>query len=459
MNYSEAVEYILSFPDMERGTHGPRGAIMSIASMRSLLERLGNPHLGRNTIHLTGSKGKGSTSRMIASILSQTGFTTALYTSPHLHSYTERIVFNLVPVSEEEFARGLTEIRPAIDEEANSTNGPLSTFGILTALFFHLVNTRTPKTHWQVVEVGLGGRFDITNIFDAKDMVVITPISLEHTELLGKTPTEIATNKAGIITPGSTTVLAPQKDSGARSAVARKCAESRSEFIDVGKTYKFKTLSFDLRSQKFQVDRAGGTLDLEIPMLGQHQIVNAVTAVAAADALAKRGVPVASKQIAEGLKAIRVPGRLEILQGTPGKGPTIVVDGAHNHESAAALAVALKSFFNVERCIFIVGVNNDKNIAAIWRELESMSKLAIATRSRNQRAMDPNSIKEVMSIFQADHPDVKVTEDVGQALELALKSATADDVICVMGSLYVVADAREHILGDNARIQLGSTIA
>lgn len=459
MNYSEAIDFIQSFPDMERGTHGPRGAIMSLASMRSLLQRMGNPHLGRNTIHLTGSKGKGSTSRMITSILSQTGFNTALFTSPHLHSYTERIAFNLKPVSQDEFAAGVTRIRQAIEDEAKSDNGPVSTFGILTALFFDLVATREPKTHWQIVEVGLGGRFDITNVFESKDLVVVTPISLEHTELLGSSPTEIAANKAGIITPGSTTVLAPQKDSGARSSVARKCAQTRSEFIDVARIYKYKILSHDLKGQTFQVDRDSTSLELFVPLLGAHQVVNAVTAVAAADALAKRGVPVASKQIADGLARVSVPGRFEILRGEPGPGPIIVADGAHNHESAGALAATLKSSLGVEKCIFIVGVNKDKNITAIWRELENMSKLAFATRSSNPRSMDPEAIKEAISLFEPDHPHVKVAQSVAEAIDTALGIATADDVICVMGSLYVVAEAREHVLGDKSIQALDRTTA
>lgn len=455
MNYPEAIEFLLSFPDMERGTHGSRGSTMSLNSMRSLLNRLGNPHQGRNTIHVTGSKGKGSTSTMIASILKQTGFNVALFTSPHLHSYCERIEFNLEPVAEEEFAKGLTEILPAIKEEMKADMAPLSTFGLLTALFFHLTATRQPKTHWQVVEVGMGGRFDITNVFDSTDLVVITPISLEHTEALGSSPTEIANNKAGIIKPGSTTILAPQKDMGARSAVARNCAENRSELIDVGRAYKFKQVSHDRVGQTIDVTRAGETIQVSVPLLGQHQMLNAVTAVAAADALAKRGVPVAGKQIVDGLNSIVLPGRLEVMQGEitaegKVKGPLIVVDGAHNHESAAALAAALKQLFHVSKCIFVVGVNNDKNITAIWRELEPLNKFAVATRSKNVRAMDPSAIQDVVSMFEAEHPDVSITESVPKGMEKALSIASETDVICVMGSLYVVAEAREYLLKHGA---------
>lgn len=450
MDYNQAVEFLQSFPDMERGTHGARGATMSVSTMRSVLQRLGNPQLGRHTIHVTGSKGKGSTAFMLASILKQTGFNTALYMSPHIHSYTERILFDLESVSEEEFAQGLSEIRPHIEAERNEGGAPISSFGILTALFFHLANKPDRKVHWQVVEVGLGGRFDATNVFDNKDLAIITPISLEHTEVLGSTQPEIAANKAGIITPGCTTVLAPQKENSVKTVVARKCGEAHATFIDVGKAYKIRPLSHDLTGQVFVVDRPAGPLEVTLPLLGSHQAVNAITAIAAADALASRGVPLASKQILEGLSQVHVPGRLEILAN--GKQPvsnaplvTIVADGAHNHESAAALATALKTFFNVEKCIFVMGVNNDKNISAIWRELSGLSKLVVATRSQNPRSMDPNAICDIVNMFDEEHKSGKTSENVPSAIEDAIKASQPGDLICVTGSLYVVAEAREYL--------------
>jgi len=170
MNYQEALEYIQTFPDMERGK--PRRTRSSEGpSVHALaLNRLGNPHTGRRTIHVTGSKGKGSTSTMVTSILSAAGFHTALFTSPHLHSYRERFSFDLVPISTEEFARGMSAIKTQVDEEHRTGSGPISTFGILVALFFYLARERTPKVEWQIVEVGTGGRFDATNVFESKDM-------------------------------------------------------------------------------------------------------------------------------------------------------------------------------------------------------------------------------------------------------------------------------------------------
>src|SRR5271170_1443624 len=164
MDYPSAIKFLQSFPDMERGTAPTDNLTMTLDSMKSLLDRLQNPQSGRNTIHVAGSKGKGSTSTMISSILKCAGKKTALYTSPHLHSYTERIQIDSVPISEQDFAQGLVQIHDAIEAEHNSGNGPLVTFGILTALFFQIA--RTVKAEWQVVEVGLGGTEDATNVFE-----------------------------------------------------------------------------------------------------------------------------------------------------------------------------------------------------------------------------------------------------------------------------------------------------
>ena len=453
MNYTEAVDYIQSFPDMERGTHGSRGPTMSLDAMKALLRRLGDPQHGRHTIHVTGSKGKGSTSMMIASVLQDAGFETALFTSPHLHSYTERILFNQKPITEERFARGITELKEAIDDEISGGAGPLSTFGILTALFFHLTSRLDPPVQWQVVEVGLGGRFDATNVFDTKDVAVITAISLEHTEILGSSQTEIAANKAGIITPGCFAVLAPQKDPSVRSSIGRKCHHVGAALIDVRRTYKIKTQSHGLKGQSFTMEGGmKGPVQYEIPLLGSFQVDNAATAAAVCTGLMDRGVEVTQKNIENGLKNVKVPGRLEVLAGKSTErkpeGPTIIVDGAHNHESAAALTASLRTLFGKPAVIFVVGVNSDKNISAIWRELSPLSKSLIVTRSSSGRAMDPNEISEGIGMQTQVAP--VVAPALKEAMTLALESASPEDIICVTGSLYLVADARRWVLDNYA---------
>lgn len=425
---------------------------MSVDTMRALLNRLGNPQNGRHTIHVTGSKGKGSTCNMVGSILKQAGIRTASFTSPHLHSYNERIAVDLVPISNEEFVRGLNEIKPAIEAEIEAKSGYISTFGILTALFFHITKNLQPAVDWQIVEVGLGGRYDATNVFDTKDLVIVTPISLEHIEVLGASQSEIATNKAGIITAGCTTVLAPQKDASVRSVIGRQCHLVGAEIVDVGsRPFKLKIQQHELSGQTFTMESPLGNMELKVALLGAHQVTNAFTAAIAAKVLAKKGVQISDQNINDGLAAASIKGRFEVIPGGVRKGnnapsPTVILDGAHNHESAAALASTLKHLFKTNKCIFVLGVNNDKNINAIWRELHPISKTVISTRSQSARAMDPKEIANAVS-FQSS-PLSASTDSLPEALELAFKSADPGDIICVTGSLYVVAEAREYLLPD-----------
>jgi len=450
MNFQEALVFIQSFPDMERATFGARGPTMGLPSMKSLLARLGDPHKGTKTIHVAGSKGKGSTCTFITSILRAGGLHTALYTSPHLHSYLERFAFDLEAITEEDFARGVSEIKDLVDAEKAAGNTTISTFGILTALFFHLVKTASQPVDWQVVEVGLGGRYDVTNVFDSKEAAVITPISLEHVEILGSTQTEIAINKAGIVVPNCLTILAPQQDPGARIAVGRRVHEANSELIDVAKKYKVKTLSQDKDGQTFSMEGPNGPVELHIRMLGSHQITNAATAVATIWGLRQKGhLAVTDEQIAAGLDTALLRGRFETMEY---KGHTVIFDGAHNHESAAALAKGLKLIYPDRRCLFVIGVNNDKNISAIWKELAPQSKSVIATRSDNPRSMDPSQIAELLTDAGTMQGNPDVTKSVPEALDRAFAVAKDNDIICVTGSLYVVAEAREHIMaGDLAQ--------
>jgi dihydrofolate synthase/folylpolyglutamate synthase len=447
MNFQEAVAFIQSFPDMERATFGARGPTMGLPAMKALLARLGDPHKGTPTIHVAGSKGKGSTSTFISSILTEAGLHTALYTSPHLHSYLERFAFDMKAISEETFARGMSEISDLIHAEQAAGNNTISTFGVLTALFFHLVKTAPKKVDWQVVEVGLGGRYDVTNVFESKEAAVITPISLEHVEILGSTQTEIAANKAGIVVPHCLTVLAPQADPGARIAVGRKVHEEDAELIDVAKKYKPKVMSQDRDGQTFVMEGPNGPVELHITMLGGHQINNAATAVATIWGLQHKGIlQIPDSIIAAGLNKAMLRGRFEVIES---KGRTYIADGAHNHESAAALAKAIGTHFPDRKVIFVIGVNNDKNISAIWKELSSLSKLVIATRSDNPRSMEPRQIAELLSDSGSESGNRDITQSVSEALERAASVAADDDVVCVTGSLYVVAEARQHLLAAN----------
>jgi dihydrofolate synthase/folylpolyglutamate synthase len=440
MDYGEAIDYLLSFSDMERGVQRSADPHMGVASMRSLLSRLNNPHLGRNTVHITGSKGKGTTATMIASILGKAGNRTGLYTSPHLHSYTERIAIDGDHVSPEEFAAATAALQDAVAAE-QASHGAVSTFGILTALFFWLMRAQVPRVDWQVVEVGLGGTFDATNVFDAPDLAVITPISLEHTEILGPTTVDIARDKAGIIKRGCVCVLAPQQDPAVVDIVRACCDEVSAELVDVRASYAVEPREHFPFGQSFTLTTPEGALDLRTRMLGRHMLDNAATAVAAAQALRRRGHPISDAAIAEGIAYAHLPGRLEVM----GQRPLTIADGAHNGESAAMLAAALRDYFTWRRAFFVIGTMRDKKVRDMGLKLAKMAELLVCTSFQSPRAMDPYVMIQEIGFLG---PMAVAEQTVPAAIETALAYAKEDDLICVTGSLYVVAEARRYFLGE-----------
>ena len=440
MDYSQAVEYILSFTDWERTpAQAFAAANFDLRRVRSLLARLGDPHLGRQVIHIAGSKGKGSVAAMIASVLQAAGYRSGLYTSPHLHNIRERIVVDGQPIGEDEFARLTEALAPAAAaENEDGRFGQLTTFELLTALAFCYFRDR--DVQWQVLEVGMGGRLDATNVVDEKAVCVIVPISLEHTAILGDTVEKIATEKAAILRPRTPAVMAPQPYPEAAAVVRARAEELGAPLLEVGETYAGQRLAWDLTGQSFRLASPGGSRELWLPLLGVHQLENAATAVAAIDALRSGGVAVSEESIGEGLRRLSWPGRLEVL----GDKPLIVVDGAHNGHSARRLRQALQDYFSFDRAIVVMGVSGDKIIGAMAEELAPLTHLLIATRSQHPRAAEPQA---VAAAFAAQGVASETCPTVATALDRARALAGRDDLICVVGSLFVVAEAREQVLG------------
>jgi dihydrofolate synthase/folylpolyglutamate synthase len=440
MDYSQAIEYVLGFTDWERASaQAFAAANFDLRRVQSLLARLGNPHLGRQTVHIAGSKGKGSVAAMIASILRAAGYRSGLYTSPHLHSFRERIVVNGQPIGEGEFARLTEVIAPRVAaENEDGRFGQLTTFELLTALaFFHFQDR---DAQWQVLEVGMGGRLDATNVVDEKAVCVIAPISLEHTTVLGDTVEKIAVEKAAILRPGTTAVMAPQPYPKAAAVIRARAAELAAPLLEVSETYSVQRLGWDLTGQSFRLAGPGCTRELWLPLLGAHQLENAATALAAIDALGSGGVTVSEESIGEGLGRLSWPGRLEVLTDNP----LIVVDGAHNGDSARRLRQALRDHFSFERAILVMGVSGGKTVADMAEELAPLTRLLIATRSQHPRAAEPEA---VAAAFAGRGVASETCPTVAVALDRARTLAGHNDLICVVGSLFVVAEAREQVLG------------
>ncbi len=450
VTYAEAIEWLLSFADFERS--GRFQDRPDVAPMLSLLERLGNPHLGRNTVHIAGSKGKGSVAAMVESILRATGRKTGLYTSPHLYSTRERVRVDGGPISEEGFARHAESVREAASDPNAEGDRRLVTFDLLTALAFRAF--RDSVVDAQVIEVGLGGRVDSTNVFEMKEVAVITPISFEHTSILGHTIQKIAREKAAIITSGCTIVIAPQQYPEAEEVIRETAAEIDEQKLEkymegkdadlavhVALEYSWRKFSHDVYGQTIRIEGPVGVVQTKLPILGEHQIENAATALAAVEALVKReGRNLAKESVTEGLANVRWPCRIEALR----ERPLVIADGAHNRDSARRLRETLVDYFACDRALFIIGCSSDKDVAGLAEELAPLASRVIAVRAQHPRAMAPERIVEA---FGRLNIDTEMAQDVATAVERAMATTGESGVICPTGSLFVAAEARAHVLG------------
>src|SRR4030042_482452 len=293
-SYQQALDYLYSFIDYESMPRPRDAANYDLRRMDELLERLGNPHLKARTVHIAGTKGKGSVAAMIASVLTNSGYRTGLYTSPHLHTFNERIRIDGNLITDEEVTSLVNKLHPeeeSVNEKA--TYGKLTTFELITVLGFMYFEMK--KADFQVVEVGLGGRLDATNVVQP-DVSVITTIGYDHMEVLGNTITEIATEKAGIIRQDGIVVSSSQVDE-AEKVIVSACAEKNVKLIKAGSDVTYQGQEYDINGQKLRGNGRRGTYELTIPLIGDHQLVNAATAVATLEDLAENGFAITKEKI------------------------------------------------------------------------------------------------------------------------------------------------------------------
>lgn len=436
MNYLESVDYIFGHTNYETVPRLPHAqANYDLRRVYRILERLHNPHLKAKSLHITGTNGKGSTSAMLASILTSSGYTTGLYTSPHLHTMRERFRINGKMISEDELASIATFLRPeieAVNQEA--AYGRLTVFEILTVLGFSYFAEK--ECFFQVMEVGMGGRFDATNVI-IPEVCLLTSISLDHTEVLGNTLTKIAFEKCGIIKPGCVVVSHPQVDEVDR-VIRETCFEKGVRLVRVGQDIISKSLSYNLDRQKIEVKGRLGDYEISLPLLGQYQLDNTASAVAAVEVLIEKGFRISSENMVRGFSLVDFPGRLQIL----GRKPVVVVDGGHNPGAAHCLKAALLQYFRPVKSILVIGVSNDKDISGIVKELGPVFDKVIVTRANNPRSTPPEALAAEFAKYKAD---VQTKGNIPEALKLALEQAGAEDLICVTGSLFVVGEAIEYL--------------
>jgi len=431
--YKEALEYLYSFVDfsMQKAvTYSP--ARFKLERMQALVESLGNPQQAYPIIHVAGTKGKGSVCILCASALHAAGYKVGLYTSPHLDDYAERIQIDGEFIPHGELARLVEEIKPYV-----AAIPELTTFEITTALAFMYFAKQ--KVTAAVIEVGLGGRLDATNVVEPK-VSVITSISYDHTLLLGDTLTQIAGEKAGIIKPGVPVVAAPQEEES-RLVIENVTHERSSPLLQVGRDIFYEEISHSLDSQTFRVwstsDNHNTPSILSIPLLGTHQMVNAATAYAALEIFTQQGIKTNHDAIKRGFAKAFWPGRFEIIQQLP----PVVLDCAHNRDSALKLRLTLNEYYPCNPVILVFGASEDKDIQGMFLELMPQVKELIAVKSFHPRAIDPDKLVEMAEAFE--HP-VHCVEHIPEAMEKALQLVGKDGMVLVTGSIFVVAEARKY---------------
>jgi dihydrofolate synthase / folylpolyglutamate synthase len=417
----------------------------------------GDPHRRYPALHIAGTKGKGSVAAMCASALRAGGYRTGFYTSPHLLEFGERIQVDGAYIPREAVAEIVERMRAKVPAHPGIT-----TFELTTALAF--LYFAEAQVDVAVLEVGLGGRLDATNIVTPR-VAVITSLSYDHVGLLGHTLGEIAGEKAGIIKPGVPVVVAPQQPE-AMAALERIAAERGAPLTVVGRHWLFRPTRQSLEGQAFEIWSAAEQAQLnalralgqvvawrpetvEIPLLGQHQVENAAVAYATLQVLREQGLPLAAGAIRTGLRQVRWPGRFELVS----RAPAVVLDGAHNADSAQKLAATVREYFPGRPVTLIFGASSDKDVAGMLGALlapEVGIRRVLLTQAVHPRAQDP---EEVAAFVAASGLTAVIAPTVALAVEEALQGATPDDVILATGSLFIVAEARAaaEALGVSAR--------
>lgn len=441
--YQQALDYIYNHVDFSR-THQTTlsSENFTLGNMISLMDMLGNPHRNYPVIHVAGTKGKGSVSAFCASALHSSGYRVGLYTSPHLRDFTERIQIDTKPIEQTALVELLEEIKPHIE----SLPG-LTTFEISTALAFSCFDKN--EVDVAVVEVGLGGKLDSTNLV-LPIVSVITSISLDHTSILGTTLNAIAEEKAGIIKNGVPVVLSPQEEE-VQSTIKRIAHDCNAPLVQVNKTYRIERIQNSLNYQVFRLsriegqpiindflrDEVGQQTEIRIPLLGKHQVENAATAYTALQVACKRGIPTSSKDLQNGFAAVKWSGRFQILQ----RDPYFVVDSAHNPYSANILRQTIDDYFPNAPLILVFATLADKNVKGMIMELFPRAREVITSQTVHPRHL---KAEELSRIAQSLGYVTKAITPIETALLEAFKSAKKEDaVVLVTGSVATSGAAIE----------------
>ena len=429
MKFSESVRYLESLPTPEKWSLETPARLASLAGV----------HLDFEIIHVAGTNGKGSVCAYLASMLSAAGYRTGLYTSPHLERYNERIKISGAEISNRDFARAISLIRPFIERMRTEGRCP-SVFEALTVAAFAYFSEK--KIDFLVLETGMGGRLDATNIAPSR-VQVITSLSPDHMASLGSSLAKIASEKAGIIKPNSL-VVCPECSPQAAAPIAEKARNSASRLFALGKDFDFKAIRIGEHGSAFNYSGLSAHFQkVFTPLPGVHQLENAALSIAAIECVRTLGYKVSAKAIADGIASTIWPGRLELIS----KRPRILLDGAHNLDGVRKLKAALKGIFLKpgRKLILVVGIMADKDYPGIMRELAPLASEIVLTAAAIERSASPKAL--ALSIPRDIEAKISVIGDLKEAVEYAKKAAGPGDLICITGSLFVVGQARGYLLG------------
>ena len=421
MKINEAIDFIESI--------SWKGSRLGLIRIKRLLELLGHPEKGLKYIHVAGTNGKGSTCAMLSAILTKAGYNTGLYTSPHLVKYQERMRFNDKDITDEEFARAAQKVKDAcdiIEDELSPT-----VFEVVTAMAFLYFAEK--KCDIVILEVGIGGRFDATNVIDAPVLSVICRLDLEHTEVLGDTIEQIAFEKAGIIKPGHPVVLYGQEEA-AEKVIIDICRE-RGCSLYITEPENAKCVYAGLDKQVVNYKKRE---NVETNLIGSYQTNNLLTVLDSTDVLRENGLDISEENVRYGLSNVRWPGRFQIIKTDP----VLIVDGAHNPNGAASLAGCLSEYMPGEKFTFVCGVMADKDRDGMLEKIVPFANRFITVRPENTRALSAEELKS--DIENKYHIEAVCAGSVADGCRIAEQYHNKGENVCIFGSLYQVGDVLDY---------------
>jgi len=426
MDHDEAIAYLQDLTKF--------GFNFGLGRIRELLRRLGDPHRQLRVVHVGGTNGKGSTCAFVSSVLTRAGYRVGTFISPHLHSYTERYLIDGRPVPKECLAGLISDLAPRLEAMVREGFEHPTEFEVSTAAAF--VYFLAERVDVLVLEVGLGGAIDSTNVVQPL-VTVVTNVTMDHMDYLGNTVAEIAAVKAGIVKEGVPLVTACTGE--ALEVMERRCREAHAPLVVVGRDITFTPLAHGLGGQHCHLRGLNKEYrNLFIPLLGEHQLPNAAAAVGALELLARRGFPVTEEDLRQGLARTVWPARLELVPGTP----DVLLDIAHNHAGALSLKKALADYFPDREPVLLIGMLDDKEWEKVLTELAPAARAVVVSRPKSPRAAHWEQLAGCAGRFRP----TEAVEDIGRALERSRALAGPSGLVVVTGSLYMVAEARALIL-------------